>query len=43
MAALALDEQVPSIIVNSNVVGKVATLLKDPSIEVRQVAAGALR
>ncbi|XP_045601553.1 HEAT repeat-containing protein 3 isoform X2 [Procambarus clarkii] len=43
LAAIALDEQVLSDIVNSMIVGKVAVLLKDPSIEVRVVAAGALR
>ncbi|XP_071540562.1 HEAT repeat-containing protein 3 [Panulirus ornatus] len=43
LAALALDEQTPSVIVSNMLVGKVATLLKDPSTEVRLVAAGALR
>lgn len=43
LAALALDEEAPPIIVSNMIVGKVAALLKDPSTEVRLVAAGALR
>lgn len=43
LAALALDEESLSIIVNDMMVEKVAPLLKDSSTEVRLAAAGALR
>lgn len=43
LAALALDDEAHSTIMNSMIVGKVAALLRDPVIDVRLVAAGALR
>lgn len=43
LAALALEEHAPTVIVNSKIIDKVSLLLKDPSAEVRLVAAGALR
>ncbi|XP_063844493.1 HEAT repeat-containing protein 3-like isoform X1 [Scylla paramamosain] len=43
LAAMALEEKGPASVVKTSLVSKVSALLKDPSVEVRLAAAGALR
>lgn len=43
LASLALEEQGPACVVKTQLVAKASALLKDPSVEVRLAAAGALR
>lgn len=43
LAALALEEKGPELVVKTSLVSKASALLKDPSAEVRLAAAGALR
>lgn len=43
LASLALEEHGPACVVKTQLVAKASALLKDPSVEVRLAAAGALR